>query len=83
MMVISYIWGQKSYPVPYAWKKLLAYIVIVVILYFIHQGIIALRYGSVFNFAVASFLLAFFALFIYRVEKKEFENFFKMRKELK
>src|SRR5205807_1966405 len=38
MMVISYLWGQKVYPVPYAWKKLVAYIVIVVVLYLLHHG---------------------------------------------
>ena len=49
MMVISYIWGQKSYPVPYAWKKLLAYMVIVVILYFIHHGIISVWHKQGFE----------------------------------
>ncbi|MEO6893858.1 MAG: polysaccharide biosynthesis C-terminal domain-containing protein, partial [Ginsengibacter sp.] len=29
MMVICYLWGQKEYKIPYAWKKLMAYIVIV------------------------------------------------------
>ena len=31
MMITSYLLGQKNYPVPYAVKKLMAYIVIVVI----------------------------------------------------
>src|ERR1700749_1895235 len=30
MMVVSFIWGQKEYHIPYAWKKLCAYIIIVV-----------------------------------------------------
>ncbi|HEY0355679.1 MAG TPA: oligosaccharide flippase family protein, partial [Flavisolibacter sp.] len=33
MMVASYILGQKFYPIPYAWKKLVAYLVIVTLLY--------------------------------------------------
>ena len=37
MMVVSYRLGQKHYPVPYAWKKLLAYIVICVLLFLVHQ----------------------------------------------
>jgi O-antigen/teichoic acid export membrane protein len=74
MMVISYIWGQKSYPVPYAWKKLLAYIVIVVILYFIHRGIISVWHSTALNYFIATFFLVLFGLFIYRIEKKEFEN---------
>jgi O-antigen/teichoic acid export membrane protein len=80
MMVISYIWGQKSYPVPYAWKKLLAYIIIVVILYFIHHTITKIWHIPVLNYTVATLLLLLFSLLIYRVEKKEFENLLKMRR---
>ena len=82
MMVISYIWGQKSYPVPYAWKKLLAYMVIVVILYFIHLAIISIWHSAALNFTVATLFLILFALFIYRIEKKEFDNLLRMRKPI-
>jgi len=80
MMVISYIWGQKSYPVPYAWKKLLAYIVIVVILYFIHNAIMSIWHNDALNYTVATLFLAIFGLFIFRVERKEFNNLLGMRK---
>ncbi len=81
MMVISYVWGQKSYPVPYAWKKLLAYMVIVVILYFIHQGITRIWHSDALNYTIATTFLILYGLFIYRVEKKEFDNLLKMRKK--
>ena len=77
MMVISYIWGQKSYPVPYAWKKLLAYMGIVVILYFIHHAIIRIWHNTALNYTIATFFLTLFGLFIYWIERKEFDNFFK------
>ncbi|HEX3081375.1 MAG TPA: oligosaccharide flippase family protein [Puia sp.] len=80
MMVISYIWGQKSYPVPYAWKKLLAYIVIVVILYFIHNAIMSIWHNDALNYTIATLFLAIFGLFIFRVERKEFNNLLGMRK---
>jgi O-antigen/teichoic acid export membrane protein len=80
MMVISYIWGQRSYPVPYAWKKLVAYIVIVVILYFIHQALIGIWHNDALNYTAATLFLALFGLFIYRVERKEFNNLLRMRK---
>jgi O-antigen/teichoic acid export membrane protein len=76
MMVISYIWGQKAYPVPYAWKKLLAYMVIVVFIYFIHQGITGIWKNPVLNYTMATFLLILFGLFIYRIERREFQQFF-------
>ena len=78
MMVISYLWGQKSYPVPYAWKKLLAYMVIVVILYFIHHTIISIWKDQTLNYTIATFFLLLFGLFIYRIERKEFDNLFKI-----
>ena len=82
MMVISYIWGQKAYPVPYAWKKLLAYMTIVVILYFIHTAITSLWSSRALNYTVATLFLFLFALFIYRIEKKEFDNLFQRQKKL-
>ena len=38
MMVLSFIWGKKRTRIPYAWKKLCAYIAIVVLLYFMRWG---------------------------------------------
>ena len=80
MMVISYLWGQKSYPVPYAWKKLLAYMVIVVILYFIHQAITRIWNSAAVNYTSATLFLLLFSLFIYRIEKKEFDGLFNTRR---
>ena len=34
MMVVNYYQGQKYYPIPYAKKKLLTYMVICVLLYY-------------------------------------------------
>src|SRR5665647_2617109 len=64
MMVVSFLWGQKDYRIPYAWKKLSAYIVIVVILFFIHEAVIYFFKGNTINFTAASFLLLIYLLFI-------------------
>jgi O-antigen/teichoic acid export membrane protein len=77
MMVISYLWGQKSYPVPYAWKKLLSYMVIVAIFYLIHHGITNIWHSNALNYIFATFLLTLFGLFIYRVERREVDNLLK------
>jgi O-antigen/teichoic acid export membrane protein len=39
MMIASYKLGQKYYPIPYAVKKLVAYIVLVLLIYGLHSGI--------------------------------------------
>jgi O-antigen/teichoic acid export membrane protein len=72
MMVLSYIWGQKVYPIPYAWKKLLAYMVIVLALYFVHQGIISLYSSRWLSLGTGTILFLGYLAFVARVEKKEF-----------
>jgi O-antigen/teichoic acid export membrane protein len=74
MMVISYIWGQRVYPVPYAWKKLLAYMVIVLLVYFVFLGLCTFSHRLIYRLAVATILLGSYILFILRVEHREFQK---------
>lgn len=74
MMVISYVWGQRVYPVPYAWKKLVAYMVIVALLYFIFIGLTGLWPNRAFSLCLGTFFLAAYGLFILRVERREFRR---------
>ncbi len=74
MMTISFLWGQKAYHIPYAWKKLTAFIVIVVLLYFIHSAIAYFLPGTWPGIISGLFLLAGYVLFILRIEKKEFRK---------
>lgn len=74
MMVVSFIWGQKQYPIPYVWKKLVAYIVIVVLLYFIHTAITYFYTAAWFSFSIGTVIFLIFTKFILLVEKKEFQK---------
>ncbi len=74
MMVASFIWGQKKYPIPYAWKKLLAYIVIVVVLFFAHKGITAVWTNQLFSLVISTILISMYVWFIGNVEKNELPN---------
>lgn len=74
MMVISFVWGQKVYPVPYAWKKLVAYMVIVLLLWLVDIGLTRLWDNLVYRLAVGTVLMAAFAAFILRVERREFRR---------
>jgi cell division protein FtsW (lipid II flippase) len=71
MMVVSFIWGQKEYRIPYAWKKLVAYIVIVILLFFIHNGLVALWTNRWFNLSTATLLLMAYLWFVGKIERKE------------
>ena len=71
MMIVSYTLGQKYYPVPYAKKKLLAYLGFVLLLYGLHRGLVYLWANMWFSIGTATALLLFFTWFVMQVEKKE------------
>ncbi len=71
MMVISYVWGQKHYRIPYAWKKLVAYIVIVVLLFFIHKAIISFSSSGTVDLVSATALVFLYCWFLSKVERNE------------
>ena len=72
MLVLSNYFGQKYYRVPYAWKKLIAYLVIVTVLFFIHKGLTIFYDNKYFNITIAAFLLFIYCRFLALVEQKEF-----------
>ncbi|MBS1917616.1 MAG: oligosaccharide flippase family protein [Bacteroidetes bacterium] len=74
MMVISYKWGQKAYRIPYATKKLIAYMVIVTLFYFLHHFLTGLWKNSFFSFGLASVFTLAYILFVMRIERKEFQK---------
>jgi O-antigen/teichoic acid export membrane protein len=74
MMVISYRWGQKVYPIPYVTKKLIAYGVIVVLLFGIHKAITYFLPQVYISLSIGLLLTAAYGWFILLVEKKEFQK---------
>ncbi|WP_071595327.1 lipopolysaccharide biosynthesis protein [Segetibacter koreensis] len=75
MMVISFAWGQKEYRIPYPTKKLIAYIVIVVTLYFIHRALTSIVPQIWFSLFIGALLLFIYTWFILLIEKEEFKKF--------
>jgi O-antigen/teichoic acid export membrane protein len=74
MMFISYKWGQKEYRIPYATKKLIAYILIVVLLFVIHKAITTYLTNIYFHIALGLVFLYVYSSFILSVEKKELQK---------
>ncbi len=74
MMVVSYQWGQRVYPVPYATKKLIAYFVIALLVYGINLILHLVSNNQPFNYLFATILLFAFILFVARIEKKELQS---------
>lgn len=75
MMLISYIWGQRVYRVPYAWKKLVAYFVIALMLYFLHAFICAYLPWEWAHMILATIFMFLYLRFIFGIEKKEMKRF--------
>lgn len=74
MMVVSYRLGQKHYPIPYVTKKLIAYLVIVILLFLIHQVLVYFFPQFWPGIVFGLLLLAAFGWFILLVERKEFQK---------
>lgn len=72
MMIMSYKLGQKYYPVPYAVKKLSAYIVMVVMMYLVHWAMVKYISGALwFSIGTGCIFFGFFAWFVGKIEAKE------------
>ncbi len=71
MMLISFIWGQKEYKIPYAYKKLCAYIIIAVLVFFIQKAFTLFVSNKIIIVFTATLLLTLYSWFIAQIEKKE------------
>lgn len=74
MMITSYLLGQKYYPVPYAKKKLIAYLVLVTIIVLLHRAMVYFYPPLWFSMVSGTLLLAGFIYFVTRIEKKELQK---------
>jgi hypothetical protein len=80
MMLISYNWGQKVYPVPYPTKKITAYLIIAVLVFLLHKTISIFVVDFWWQTMSGAVLLIGYLLFIVRIEKKELEKLFVWQK---
>jgi O-antigen/teichoic acid export membrane protein len=71
MMVLSYFWGQKYYPIPYETGKLLSYLGLMLLLFFIQWGLITITPSVVIHLVSATLLFVVFLWVVYKRERKE------------
>lgn len=71
MMIWSYVLGHKYYPIPYNVKKLLAYIGVALILFFLEKGFMAIVGSTILHLLFATILMCVFLLLVIFAEKKE------------
>lgn len=78
MTVITYIWGQKHYYVPYDLGRLFLYLGVALGFYFL--SIISPAEGSAIRYLFNTLLLILFTALVWRLEKSELLNFSKQNK---
>ena len=74
MMVISYFLGQRYFPVPYNTRKLLAYITVMLVLFFAEKLVMAITGIVAIRLISASVFMSLFLLLVINAEKKELRN---------
>ena len=74
MMIISYFWGQKVYPVPYATGKLLSFFGLMLLFYFVHAGICMLTEERMIRIGAATVLVIIYLLYIVRAERNDLKR---------
>ena len=71
MMVISYFMGQRYFPVPYNPKKLLAYITVMLLLFFAQKGVMLFTDMLAIRLLTGTGLLFCFLMLVAKAEKNE------------
>lgn len=74
MMVISYFWGKKVFPVPYEVGKLGRFFLLMLTLYFVHVGISYYTDNIWLRFGAATIMLAGYLTYIVRTERNDMKN---------
>ncbi|MFY8025622.1 MAG: lipopolysaccharide biosynthesis protein [Sediminibacterium sp.] len=77
MMVVSYYMGQKHYPVPYATKKLITYLFIVLLLYGLQKLILHFFPHLWLGIFIGFIFIGLFTWLVTWAEQKEFTKFFR------
>ncbi len=77
MMVVSLVWGQKYYPIPYAIKKLSFYLLLVIAMFVLYQGAFTYfnYHGLLLNSIVFLASIAIFSLVVLKYDKEEIRKF--------
>ncbi len=79
MMVISYVLGQKYYPIPYPLKRISSYFLLAIAMYII--SLFTIKLGKIEKYSLNTILLVIFLLVVYKQEKNDIKQLFKISKK--
>ncbi len=78
MTVITYVWGQKHYPVPYDLGRLFLYFGVALVLFFL--SLAGIGGDTFFKYLFNSLLIILFTVLVWKLEKSEIIQFSKQNK---
>jgi hypothetical protein len=73
-MIICYLIGKKYFPVPYKVKKIFAYWVVMLLLYFARVGVSHISHGLITEAVAGIILMSLFLSLVFWAEKKEIQS---------
>ena len=83
MMVISYFWGQRVYPVPYHTKKLLNNFGFMLMLYALHKNIVGHVEMLSFKLLLGTIFMTAYLVFLLKTEKENLRQIPLLKKLIK
>jgi O-antigen/teichoic acid export membrane protein len=75
MMVLSYVWGQKYYPIPYNLPKLVKYLGVMLLLFLVQWGVFRFSESVVLHLVSGAILFILYLGYIYKEERTELKSF--------
>lgn len=72
MVILSFVWGQSVYPVPYEWKKLGGYVLLAIGFFLVHNWMIRFTDNVMWKTVLAVTLLVLFMVITIRNDRTEF-----------
>lgn len=79
LMLISYYFGQKYYPVPYPVKRIVSYFILAIFIFYISTNTDS--FATVYRYLSNTVLLLIFLSSVYFLEKNELNRLFKINKK--
>ncbi len=77
--IMSYLWGQKYYPIPYPLKRIFTYFLVAIFIFTLST--VTNKLIPVLEYSFNTFFFLFFAGLVYMYEKHELNRLFKINKK--
>ena len=75
MMVLSFVWGQKYYPIPYDVPRLVKHLAVMLVVFLMQWGVFRFSESVMLHLVTGAVLFGTYMIYIYTQEKQELKGF--------